>query len=381
MNMSDHVPVLLVDDLPANLTALEALLTDENITVLKARSGTEALELLLAHDFAVALLDVQMPEMNGFQLAELMRGMQRTRHVPIIFVTAGAADTHRRFQGYEAGAVDFISKPIEPHVLRSKVRVLCDLHRQRQQIAAQRDELAASAAALREADRAKDRFLAILAHELRNPVAALMGAVELLGRPRSADQAGIIHARMERTVSHLARLVEDLLDVSRITEGKMILKIQRIALADALSFAVESSQHHMEAGNHHLTVVLPEEPVWFDGDYSRVAQIVANLLGNAAKYTPPGGAIKLSARTIGGEIVIEVADNGMGIPADMKARIFEAFAQVEDHRAYAQGGLGIGLALVHRLVTLHGGSVSVESEGQGQGSVFTVRLVQVEGGE
>ncbi|EJU13795.1 bacteriophytochrome protein [Sphingomonas sp. LH128] len=118
--MSDHVPVLLVDDLPANLTALEALLTDENITVFEARSGPEALELLLAHDFALALLDVQMPEMNGFELAELMRGMERTRHVPIIFVTAGTADTQRRFQGYEAGAVDFISKPIEPHGLRSK---------------------------------------------------------------------------------------------------------------------------------------------------------------------------------------------------------------------------------------------------------------------
>jgi signal transduction histidine kinase len=175
--------------------------------------------------------------------------------------------------------------------------------------------------------------------------------------------------------------VEDLLDVSRITEGKVTLKIQRIALSDVLNFAVESSRHHMDAGNHHLTVALPEAPVWFDGDYSRIAQIVANLLGNAAKYTPPGGAIKLSARTIGGEIVIEVADNGMGIPADMQARIFEAFAQVEDHRAYAQGGLGIGLALVHRLVTLHGGSVSVESDGRGRGSVFTVRLVQVEGGD
>src|SRR5262245_37580256 len=162
---------LLVDDLEENLTSLEAVLRREGLKLLKARSGDEALELLLQNDVALALVDVQMPGLSGFELAEFMRGNERTRRVPIIFVTAGSADSQRRFRGYEAGAVDFIQKPIEPDVLRSKAEVFLELYLQRQQITAQRDELAASSEALREADRRKDEFLATLAHELRNPLA------------------------------------------------------------------------------------------------------------------------------------------------------------------------------------------------------------------
>jgi signal transduction histidine kinase len=368
------VHFLLVDDLPANLLALEALLQREDVVLLKAQSGEEALELLLRHDVALALLDVQMPGMDGFELAELMRGSERTRHVPIIFVTAGSSDSQRRFRGYEAGAVDFIHKPIEPHVLRSKAEVFFDLFRQRQQIAAQRDELAASAAALREADRAKDQFLAVLAHELRNPVAALMSGLDLLGRQRGEEQSEMIRGQMERMLFHLARLVEDLLDVSRISEGKVSLQTARIELGEVLRSAIEGSRHNIDAAGHTLTVDLPEVPIWLDADHTRLAQVLANLLNNAAKYTPAGGQIVLSAAREGAEVAIRVADNGVGIPAPMQAQIFEIFTQVENHRGRAQGGLGIGLALVRRLVALHGGSIAVASEGQGRGSTFTVRL-------
>src|ERR1700728_4140027 len=182
---------LLVDDLEENLLSLEGLLRRDGLVLLKARSGTEALELLLNYDVALAILDVQMPEMDGYELAELMRGTERTRGVPIIFLTAGSADRQRRFRGYEAGAVDFLNKPIEPDILRSKAGVFFDLHRQRQQIAAQRDEL-------KEVDRRKDEFLATLAHELRNPLAPIRNGLEVLRAAPSAARAEKIHEMMDR---------------------------------------------------------------------------------------------------------------------------------------------------------------------------------------
>jgi len=368
----EPVHFLLVDDLPANLLSLEALLRREGLVLLKAQSGEAALELLLRHDIALALVDVQMPEMDGFQLAEFMRGNERTRHIPIIFVTAGSADAQRRFRGYEAGAVDFIHKPVEPDVLRSKANVFFDLHRQRQQIAAQRDALAAAAAALQKADSYKDQFLAVLGHELRNPLAALASGLQLL--ERRPERGETIRRQMERTTFHLSRLVEDLLDVSRISEGKVSLKPERIALDPIVESALEASRHTFEAAGHVLTVTLPEEPVWLDADYTRLAQVLANLLNNAAKYTPPEGEIALVATVADGWVDVRVRDNGVGIPPEAQERIFEAFAQVDDHRSLAQGGLGIGLALAKQLVGLHGGAISVESEGAGKGSTFTVRL-------
>ncbi|KQM21028.1 hybrid sensor histidine kinase/response regulator [Novosphingobium sp. Leaf2] len=371
------VNFLLVDDLPANLLALEALLAREGLVLLKANSGEEALELLLRHEVALAFLDVQMPEMDGFELAELMRGNERTRNVPIIFVTAGSTDAQRRFRGYESGAVDFIQKPIEPAILRHKADVFFDLYRQRQQIAAQRDELARAAAALREADRQKDRFLAILAHELRNPVAALLGGLDLLERPRAAARGDEIRGQMQRTLRHLARLVEDILDVTRVSEGKISLKIERTSLADVVASALDVSRHTIETEGHTFEVELPADPVWLDGDLTRLSQILANLLNNAAKYTPPGGVVGLKARCVGEQVEIAISDNGVGIPADLQPRIFDIFAQVDSHRNRARGGLGIGLALVKQLVALHSGTIAVASDGAGQGTTFTVSLPTV----
>ena len=370
----EQVHFLLVDDLEGNLLSLEALLRRDGLVVLKARSGEEALELLLRHDVALALLDVQMPGMDGFELAEFMRGNERTRHIPIIFVTAGSADRQRRFRGYETGAVDFIQKPIEPDILRSKANVFFDLHRQRQQLAAQRDELEAATRALRDADRHKDEFLAMLGHELRNPVAALGGGLHLLERRGGGERAEAIRAQMARQLSHLSRLVEDLLDISRVSEGKLLLKRERIELKEVLRSAVEANRPHLEAGGHVFVEHLPAAPVWLDADHTRLAQVIGNLLNNAAKYTPAGGRVSLTARQVAGDAEIVVADTGIGIPQEMQARIFQIFAQVEDHRTRAQGGLGIGLALVKQLVALHGGTITVESGGPGEGSSFTVRI-------
>lgn len=366
------VHFLLVDDLEENLLSLEALLQRDDIVLLKARSGDEALELLLQHDVALALLDVQMPGMDGFELAEFMRGNERTRHIPIIFVTAGTADAQRRFRGYEAGAVDFIQKPIEADILRSKASVFFDLHRQRQTVAAQRDELQAASRALLAADQRKDEFLAVLAHELRNPVAAIKAGLFVLKKREGTEQATAIREQIDRQLTHLTRLVDDLLDVSRISEGKISLQKEQVELNAIVQSAIEASQPNLDAGGHTFTVDLPEEPIRLEADLVRMAQVLTNLLDNAAKYTPPGGNIALLAACDGDHVQIEVRDDGMGIPSDMQARIFQKFEQVEAHRGKANGGLGIGLSLVRQLVELHRGSITVASAGEDAGSIFTV---------
>ena len=249
-----------------------------------------------------------------------------------------------------------------------------ELYRQRWQIAAQRDALEAASLALKEADLRKDEFLAILGHELRNPVAALGAGVHLLKRHVDAGPADAIREQMERQLFHLSRLVEDLLDVARISEGKISLQKEQIDLSTILRSAIEASQPKIDAAGHAFTVELPDEPVMLDVDHTRMAQVVANLLNNAAKYTPRGGNISLCVNSTGDRVEIEVADNGVGIPEEMQSEIFQIFAQVDDHKDRAAGGLGIGLALVRQLVALHGGVISVRSEGKGLGSSFTVSL-------
>jgi signal transduction histidine kinase len=367
---------LLVDDLEENLLSLEGLLRREGLVLLKARSGTEALELLLRYDVALAILDVQMPEIDGYELAELMRGTERTRRVPIIFV--GAADRERRFRGYEMGAVDFLNKPIEPDILRSKASVFFELYRQRHQIAAQRDELKAYAEALTEADRHKDKFLATLAHELRNPLSPIRNGLDILRASPTAPNAEEIRDMMDRQLSHLVRLVDDLLDVSRVSQGKVELRKERIALSELLKTAIEASNPLISAGRHELMLDVPEAEVWLDADLTRLSQVVSNLLNNAAKYTPEGGRIVLSARRDGDEVLINVSDNGIGIPSEMLPRIFDLFTQVRDNLDRSRGGLGIGLALVKQLVELHGGSIAAESAGPGKGSAFRLRLPTAE---
>ena len=368
------IHLLLVDDLEENLLALEALLKREDIVCLKARSGDEALELLLVHDVALALVDVQMPGMDGFQLAEFMRGNVNARHVPIIFVTAGSADLQRRFRGYEAGAVDFIQKPIETDILRSKANVFIDLYRQRREILAQRDELEAYADALRAADRRKNDFIAMLGHELRNPIMALRAGLRLLERQSDEKLKADIQARMEVQAHHLSRLIEDLLDVARIDQGKISLQRERVSLQSVIESAVDTSRPKIEAGAHDLTVALPSQPLWLEGDFTRLSQVVSNLLTNAAKYTPSEGQIRVSADVVQDEVRIDIADNGVGVPHDMQGRIFDLFTQSKGPDDRSREGLGIGLALVKQLVEMHDGAVELASDGPGRGSCFTLRF-------
>ena len=370
----DPIKCLLVDDLPENLVALEALLKSDGLKCHKASSGEEALELLLVHDYALALLDVQMPGMDGFELAELMRGSERSRHVPIIFVTAGSGDTARRFRGYEAGAVDFIQKPIEPDILRSKANVFFELYNQRRQIAKQRDSLAAMGLELQAADAQKNRFLAVLAHELRNPIMALVAGLRLLERREGTDAVPEIRSAMNRSLSHMTRLVEDLLDISRIEQGKISLRHEELLLQDVIGFAIETVQPIIDSAGHRLHLALPDDPIRLRGDHARVTQIVGNLISNAARYTPNGGDIRVSLRSEDRWAKIEIADNGIGIAPEQQGRIFDIFAQVAPDGRMNQEGLGIGLALVKQLVELHGGRILLTRSAPGKGSSFEVWL-------
>jgi PAS domain S-box-containing protein len=511
------VSCLIVDDLEENLVALEGLLRREGLVLLKARSGMQALEILLKQEVALALIDVQMPEMDGFELAELMRGTERTRRVPIIFLTAGRADRQRKFRGYEAGAVDFLEKPLEPDILRSKAEVFFELYRQREDLrdAAEQNarllaesrrseeavrrseaslrlaleasstglwtwelstdrvtwspecyrilavqegefegtasaflqrvhpedrprvettfreafanhrlyecdyrvvrpggevvwvtnrgradydtkgdpvrmlgtltevtdrkhaelELARLNQALQDADQRKDEFLATLAHELRNPLAPMRNSLSIL-RMKQSDPSIVARAGevMERQMAHMVRLIDDLMDAARISQGKIGLRRERIEVRTVLDHALEASRALVDVAQHHLRIEVPEEPLWIEADFVRMSQVVANLLNNAAKYTPAGGTITLSAAAEADTAVIRVSDNGIGLSAEMIQSIFELFAQADDTRDRSQGGLGIGLALVRNLVELHGGTVQAESPGVGSGSTFSVRL-------
>ena len=368
------INLLLVDDLDENLLALEALLKQEGVVCLKARSGDEALELLLVHDVALALVDVQMPGMDGFELAEFMRGSASARHVPIIFVTAGTADRQRRFRGYEAGAVDFIQKPVEPDILKSKAKVFIELYRQRLEILSHRDELKAYAKALHAADRRKNEFIAMLGHELRNPVMAFRAGLQLLDRQVDDARKADIQARMGVQAQHLSRLIEDLLDVARIDQGKISLKPERVTVQSIIESAVDTSRPKIDAGRHELTIDVPGGPLWLEGDFTRLSQVVSNLLTNAAKYTPAEGLIRLSVDADGDRVRIEIADNGVGVPHDMQARIFDLFTQSKGPDDRSRDGLGIGLALVRQLVEMHDGAIKLESAGPGAGSCFTLWL-------
>tara|TARA_R110002020_G_scaffold47651_3_gene135579 strand:+ start:10059 stop:11201 length:1143 start_codon:yes stop_codon:yes gene_type:complete len=372
--MTAAVKFLLVDDLAENLLSLEALLKRDDLILLKARSGDEALELLLQHDIALALIDVQMPGLNGFELAELMRGNERTRPVPIIFVTAGSHTAERRFQGYEAGAVDFIQKPIEPDILRSKADIFAELYRQKRMIAEQRDLLEEQTRALRLADKRKDDFISVLGHELRNPLAALNSGLKLLSRNPDATRAEQIQGHMQEQMEHVIRLIDDLLDVSRITQGKINLVTSEFDLREAVAAAVQMTRQVIKEKDHALTFSAPEEPCMISADKVRLTQCVANLLNNAAKYTPQAGQIDVSLEALEDAYRISVADNGLGLSPERSTAIFQMFEQVEEHREHAHGGLGIGLSLVKQLMELHGGDVTVRSDGPGMGSVFTLEV-------
>ena len=291
-----------------------------------------------------------------------------------LFQQGRRGDAVRRFRGYEAGAVDFILKPIEADVLRSKANVFLDLYLQRQQIVAQRDELETLTTALQAADQQKNRFLAVLAHELRNPLAVLAAGINILERKTDPDVIDTIRKSMRQHLGYMTRLVDDLLDINRIEHGKISLRREGVLLSDILPSALEVAAPAIEVGNHALAVELPQQAILLDVDPARFIQIVGNVVSNAARYTPKGGRIDVSASRVADKASIVVSDNGVGIPTEQQSRIFEMFEQSDAGMGVVGDGLGIGLALVKQLVELHGGTIQLASSVPGEGSTFEIQL-------
>jgi two-component system, sensor histidine kinase len=387
---SDDQDILVVDDTPGNVLAIEAALLSLGKRLVTARSGPEALARLLEADFTLILLDVQMPVMDGFETARLIRSRARNRHVPIIFMTAYGRDEAQVLEAYSLGAIDFLFKPIHPQVLRAKAGFFvefqartrelarAELEQERQKWEAdalrQKSEgLAHLNAELAEADRRKDEFLAMLAHELRNPLAPIELSLDAI-RKRSA-QGGDLERPLEiaqRQVGQLTRLVDDLLDVSRFTAGKIELRLERIALSDAIEQALVTSGPWISDREQDLVVEVSREPLFVSADLVRLTQVLSNLLNNAARYTPQGGRITLTAGREGEHVFVRVVDTGRGISEDLLARIFDMF--VQERRESASGGLGLGLTLAKRLMQLHGGTICARSDGPDCGSEFEIRL-------
>lgn len=495
----DEVPthILMVDDHPANLLALEGILAPLGQVLVRATSGAEALKAVLQHDFALILMDVQMPGMDGFQTAKLIKDRERSRSIPIIFLTALSRDAANVFKGYKHGAVDYLLKPFDAEILRAKVQVFVELYHKTEKLkrqeqllrdkeleaverkadlrfqtltesipqgiwalhgdgmayyanrraqalagnssdgflsavvgesreridsefkvaraagkAFEREALLKSASTgferwhiiravpecdeagkpcgffvtaddiddlkraeheLKLASEAKDLFLAAASHELRTPLQAAKGhthlAMKKLGD--SAEQAGLKKSvvTIGRQIDRMAKLVEDLLDISRLQAGRLQLDVEKFDIVPMLRDTVDRMQGM--SAEHQLSAELPES-LQIVADKSRLDQVITNLISNAIRYSPRGGAVKVFATTEAGELRLSVRDNGIGIPPDKQAVIFERFGQAHGAR---YGGLGLGLTITHGIVAQHGGRIWVESSGvPGEGSVFYVAL-------
>lgn len=389
--------ILVVDDNDTNLVAIEAALLPLGRKLVLARSGVEALARLLEQDFALIILDVAMPGMDGFETARLVRSRARNRATPIIFITGLSWQDDAILKGYELGAFDFLMKPIRAEVLRAKATVFIELQQRTQELRDKaeqlRDEQARAhereltmqrkrfeadalerqVAQMGEIDRRKDEFLAILAHELRNPLQPLQTAVELMANNADAPVPERVRNIIARQVTHIGRLVDDLLDVARFQTGKIDLRREVVSFDSIISEAVADARAAAEARRQKITVTGIDRPPMVNGDPMRLVQVLSNLLSNATKYTNPGGTIDVRWGLVGDHAFVRVTDNGRGIPAALLPRIFDMFVQ-ERTTPDGKGGLGLGLGLVKRLVELHRGSVHASSEGPEKGSTFEVRL-------
>lgn len=400
MRESDRVNILLVDDQPSKLLTYNAILAELNENLITAGSARDALQHLLKTEIAVVLVDVCMPDLDGFELVSMMREHPRFEKTAIIFVSGVLQSDLDRLKGYQVGAVDYVSVPVVPEILRAKVGVFADLYRKTRQlerlnqelerrVAERTADLEASTARLREseerlklaleeardADRRKDEFLAILSHELRNPLAPIRTAAEMLRTENlTPERREKTREVIERQVDHLVRLIDDLMDVSRISRGVITLRQEPVDLSSVVGHAVETHRALLDARSQQLSLELPERGPLVLGDPTRLSQVVGNLLNNAAKYTGTNGRVSVRLETEGQDAVLRVKDNGVGIPPHMLSKVFELFTQVKRDQDRAPGGLGIGLAIVRRLVERHGGVVRASSAGPGKGTEVIVRL-------
>lgn len=391
MSVQDPSKLLIVDDLPENLRALDALIRSEERLVFQASSGDEALALMLEHEFALAILDVQMPGMDGFELAELMRGTERTRNIPIVFVSAAGRELNYAFKGYESGAVDFLYKPLDPDAVRSKVKVFVTLDQQRREMQRQMAalersrqeqetllrELNQTQGELQRSLRMRDEFMSLVAHELRTPLNTLfletqMRSLQLKrGTLASIDpkQFDAMIKRDERQIKAMIRLIDDMLDVSRMRSGQLSIRPAQVELMTLLERVISDLSLQANATGCKLSLQ-PHPPVQGCWDEFRIEQVVVNLLTNALRYGG-GQPVEVSVQYAENLVRIHVRDEGKGIaPADLD-RIFEPYER--GARNGEPKGLGLGLYISRQLAVSHGGELRVTSK-PGEGSTFTLIL-------
>lgn len=407
MTSDRRVKILLVDDRPENLLALEAILEPLGQILVCAHSGEEALKCVLQHDFAAILLDVQMPEMNGFDAAQIIKSREKSRFIPIIFLSAISKEDAYVFKGYSMGAVDYVFKPFNPDVLRSKVAVFVDLYLKQEQIKEQAELLAESERRelelqhraellesearstaqlaelnnqlhnrqleLEQAMGVRNRFYASMSHELRTPINAVIGYSTLLidniyGPLNEKQREGL--QRTLKAARHLLELVNDVLDLSKIEAGKIELALQPVNVATLIEDLFITVRPLADEYGSQLAFEAPSEPLTVTTDPRRVRQILLNLLSNAIKFGKKQPIKVKCARTEGGGVTISVIDKGEGISEEDRARVFEEFVQVSPTQ---QPGTGLGLPISRRLAVLLDGALEMESI-LGEGSVFTLTL-------
>ncbi|RLP55233.1 MAG: response regulator [Ketobacter sp.] len=358
--------ILNVDDSEGARYSKTRILSNAGFVVIEAACGVEALSLARTRQPSLVLLDVKLPDINGMEVCRQLKGNTETQNILVLQTSASFLGSADKIRSLDYGADNYLCEPIEPDELVANVKALLRLGMVERE--------------LRETDRRKNEFLATLAHELRNPLSPIRTSVEILRKlsPDVTPAEEKARNAIQRHADHLTRLVDDLLDVSRISQSKIALQQQSVQLKDFIETALESSAVAIEGRGHQLIVDLPEQAIWVEGDPVRLSQVVTNLLRNAAKFTPVGGTITLTASLQKNQLLIQVADTGIGIsPEDLDA-IFELFAQSGSLSGLVQDGLGIGLSLVKSLVVLHGGQVRAHSEGVDQGSTFEVLLPTVE---
>jgi two-component system sensor histidine kinase/response regulator len=373
--MTGRSRILVVDDVEENLVALEALLRRDDADIVTARSGTDALELILQHEFALAFIDVQMPEMDGFELAELMRGAERSKYIPIIFLTAGTREMQRVFRGYESGAVDFLFKPVDPLILRHKADTFVALEQQRKKLAEQYQQLQESEALLREAVQAREDVLAVVSHDIRNFLQAIKSGVQLLNKSPdklSADAKAAIHSRMSSTVDLMGRVIADLLDMASIRNGRIEVVMQPEVAAQLISEAIAVHEPMAQQKGIRLLAScnVPTQVVWCDRE--RILQVFSNLLGNAIKFCRHGDRIEVVVRRVDDHVQASVSDTGPGIASEDLPMVFDAYWSGASNRRV---GTGLGLYITKRIVEAHDGRIWIESEmGKGTTVHFTLPI-------
>lgn len=386
----ERVKILIVDDLKANLVALEALLRRPDLEIFQAKSGKEALEFLTQHGFALALIDVQMPGMSGFELAEFMRGTKKTKNIPIIFVTATAGAQSFSFKGYESGAVDFLLKPLDPYAVRGKVNIFVELFRQKNMMKYQLDTitdlLAAVSHAKKEAElanEAKSQFLTNMSHEIRTPLSAILGYSELLADPeQNRSDVLTCSSGIQRNIAHLTKLVDEILDISKIEAGKFDVEMDTFLLLPELGEIFNSLQVQAVAKGLKFNISFDSDmPDTIRSNPMRLRQILLNIIGNALKFTDEGH-VSIAVATVpnlqlgdGFHLLqFSVNDSGCGLTPEQQDRLFKPFTQADSSVTRKYGGTGLGLVLARRLAQALGGDVVINHSHAARGSSFVVTL-------